>query len=333
MRANPSSPLLIAEHPLQVLPSLAVAIGLNEAILVQQVHYWLNNKDKRNKPYISEGRKWVYNSYSDWQEQLPFWSIPTIKRAVLQAEKLGILISEQFDLPQGDAKKYYTIEYAKLDEILAQTNATPSDQVDPTPPLPHEINLIPPSDQVDPTMGSIRSILPCLISETTQRLSTETTLVENHKADSLPDETVQVVPTSTKKTGKQLTPTVPANGGYATSPEVAKIPPTTPQNDHQRMMAALHVVLNGQKIINGEAQGKAIKKILTGYTADQAIECLNWMADPTTWWNAKADWTTVQGQIADYFRRKEQQPQTKLGGNNGKSKLWEFCNSRPLGQF
>jgi cyclase len=29
----------------------------------------------------------------------------------------------------------------------------------------------------------------------------------------------------------------------------------------------------------------------------------------------------------------EQQSQTKLGGNNGKSKLWEFCNSQPLGQF
>ena len=33
--------LLISEPPLQVLPSLAVKIGLNEAIVLQQIHYWL----------------------------------------------------------------------------------------------------------------------------------------------------------------------------------------------------------------------------------------------------------------------------------------------------
>ena len=36
------SNLLTQEPPLQVLPSLAVAIGLNEAIVLQQVHYLLN---------------------------------------------------------------------------------------------------------------------------------------------------------------------------------------------------------------------------------------------------------------------------------------------------
>lgn len=40
------SKLLIEEPPLQVLPSLAVTIGLNEAIIIQQIHYWL--RDSRN---------------------------------------------------------------------------------------------------------------------------------------------------------------------------------------------------------------------------------------------------------------------------------------------
>ena len=35
------SRLLIDEPPLQVLPSLAREIGLNEAIMLQQIHYWL----------------------------------------------------------------------------------------------------------------------------------------------------------------------------------------------------------------------------------------------------------------------------------------------------
>ena len=38
---RPTSKLLVDEPPLIVLPSLAVAIGLAEAILLQQIHYWL----------------------------------------------------------------------------------------------------------------------------------------------------------------------------------------------------------------------------------------------------------------------------------------------------
>lgn len=135
------------------------------------------------------------------------------------------------------------------------------------------------------------------------------------------------------------TMTVHANGGSATPPPNSPPPtPTTdekPQTDHQRMMAALGRVSGGRKILNGAAQGKAIKKILTGYTADQAIECLVWMADPSSWWKGNIDWLSVQNQILSYLNRKEQQPQTKHGGlnTNGKSKLWEFCNSQPLGQF
>jgi len=128
--------------------------------------------------------------------------------------------------------------------------------------------------------------------------------------------------------------TVQANGDSVTPPPNGPPPKDEkPQTDHQRMMAALDRVSGGRKILNGAAQGKAIKKILTGYTADQAIECLEWMADPQSWWKGNADWLSVQNQILSYLNRKEQQPQTKLGGNNGKSKLWEFCNSQPLGQF
>ena len=63
------SRLLIHESPLQVLPSLAVKIGLNEAIILQQLHYWLNPDHNKN---IREGSHWVYNSYEQWQKQFPF---------------------------------------------------------------------------------------------------------------------------------------------------------------------------------------------------------------------------------------------------------------------
>ena len=39
------SNLLIHEEPLLVLPGLASRIGLNEAIFLQQIHYWLNRSE------------------------------------------------------------------------------------------------------------------------------------------------------------------------------------------------------------------------------------------------------------------------------------------------
>ena len=70
-----SSKLLIDDYPLQVLPKLAVAIGLNEAIFLQQVHYWL----QKNTKHVRNGKIWCYNAYKDWKrDNFPFWSESTI---------------------------------------------------------------------------------------------------------------------------------------------------------------------------------------------------------------------------------------------------------------
>lgn len=147
-----SSSLLINEHPLQVLPTLAVKIGLNEAIILQQVHYWITNKDKRSKPYERDGRRWVYNTYEEWREQFPFWSVRTIQRHALTLEEKGLLVVEQFDLKAGDARKYYTLNYDRLNELTGD----PSRQVGTTPSAkvasPHSANLAPPSRQVGTTI-------------------------------------------------------------------------------------------------------------------------------------------------------------------------------------
>ena len=61
------SKLLINESPLTVLPHLATEIGLNEAIFIQQVQYWLYNMSKTNdkdimaKHYHDE--KWCFSKH------------------------------------------------------------------------------------------------------------------------------------------------------------------------------------------------------------------------------------------------------------------------------
>lgn len=90
-----------------------------------------------------------------------------------------------------------------------------------------------------------------------------------------------------------------------------------PQSDHQRLMAA-QVEITGQPILNGSALGKAIKTILGAYTADQAIECLKWMAKPSTNWKGSVNWLAVQNYIGEYFRRQNQLQLKTNGGLNDK---------------
>lgn len=106
---------LIEEYPLIVLPTLAKLIGLNEAIILQQVHYWINNRHAK----LKKGKRWCYNSYSQWQEQFPFWSTQTIARAIKNLEEKKILISSNFNKLKMDKTKWYTIDYTSCqNEIL-----------------------------------------------------------------------------------------------------------------------------------------------------------------------------------------------------------------------
>src|SRR5690242_20371763 len=108
-----TSKLLINEYPLQVLPSLACAIGLNEALILQQVHYWL----QLPSAHEHDGRRWIYNSYPSWQKQFPFWSVNTVRRALEGLEDKGYLISGNYNKRAMDKTKWYTIDYAALDNL------------------------------------------------------------------------------------------------------------------------------------------------------------------------------------------------------------------------
>jgi len=120
------SKLLIHEPPLQVLPSLAEAIGLNEAIVIQQLHYWLQ-LPKGGKE--QEGHKWIFNTYEEWAEQFPFWSVSTIQRTFASLEKSNLIISKQLNKKGHDMTKFYRINYdelCKMEDVKMESSKTPN---------------------------------------------------------------------------------------------------------------------------------------------------------------------------------------------------------------
>lgn len=103
--------LLKDESPILVLPTLAAEIGLNEAIILQQIHFRLRHSENRR-----DGYQWVYKTYEDWRKkEFPFWSVDTIRRTIRKLEKKGYLISTNiYNRMRMDKTKWYRINYELL---------------------------------------------------------------------------------------------------------------------------------------------------------------------------------------------------------------------------
>ena len=115
------SKLLFDEHPLVIDRTLAAAIGLNEAVIIQQVHYWVKINEKTRKNFV-EGYYWTYNSYEAWQQQFPFWSYDTVKRTITKLKKKELLITAKHNKLKMDKTTWYRVNYEKLEKLIHGDN-------------------------------------------------------------------------------------------------------------------------------------------------------------------------------------------------------------------
>ena len=126
--------LLFAERPLVINTQLAMKIGLNEAIVLQQLHYWLRDTSSGME---CDGVRWIYNTTEQWLEQFPFWSESTLKRAFASLKTQGLLRCEKLNKSKRDMTNFYTINYeselldgGKVSESIRSKCAAPSGQND-----------------------------------------------------------------------------------------------------------------------------------------------------------------------------------------------------------
>lgn len=98
--------------------SHAVAFGIPEALLLNQIHLYINGKSKRpeeNQKYYHNDRYWTFNSCADWLWQLPCYkNVKTIQRALSHLEQLGVIITDNFNDKKYERTKWYTIDYDVL---------------------------------------------------------------------------------------------------------------------------------------------------------------------------------------------------------------------------
>ncbi len=107
---------LIEKTSLTIEPALAVSLGLNEAIFIKQLHYWLR-KTKHKK----SDKKWVFNTMVQWQEQMPFFSLKTIQRIIQNLKKDKWIFVEKLDKNKLNKTNWYSINYEKIHELKEKT--------------------------------------------------------------------------------------------------------------------------------------------------------------------------------------------------------------------
>ncbi|QLR42759.1 conserved phage C-terminal domain-containing protein [Enterobacter sp. RHBSTW-00994] len=137
--------LLMPSRPIVINPDLAYSIGLNEAIALQQVNYWLK---ETTSGLERDGVRWIYNTNEQWLEQFPFWSESTLKRTFTRLKNLGVLKVEQLNKSQRDMTNYYTINYESelLDEVKVTKSKSskctlPSGQNEPMEEVKVELSI------------------------------------------------------------------------------------------------------------------------------------------------------------------------------------------------
>lgn len=113
---------LFDEQPIVANKALARALGLNEALVLQQINYWIEINKKSGKNYHDE-KYWTYNSIRAWQEKdFNYMSVDTVKRTFAKLEKAGYLLIGNYNKDPRDKTKWYTINDEKLEELYLELN-------------------------------------------------------------------------------------------------------------------------------------------------------------------------------------------------------------------
>ena len=111
---------LFDEHPIIANKTLAREIGLNEALVLQQINYWIEINRKTGKNFY-EVRYWTYNSIRSWREKdFDYMSLDTVKRTFAKLENQGYLISRNYNKDPRDKTKWYTIDEEKLFKLYQE---------------------------------------------------------------------------------------------------------------------------------------------------------------------------------------------------------------------
>lgn len=111
---------------------MAKEIGLNESIVLSQLCYWISLNKKACRNFI-DGRYWTYNTFEQWHEQFPFWSVRTIKTIFSNLKERGLITVGNHNKLNIDRTNWYAVNEEAISRLC---NSCTMDSVNPARPIP-----------------------------------------------------------------------------------------------------------------------------------------------------------------------------------------------------
>ncbi|WP_431028906.1 hypothetical protein [Lysinibacillus sp. LZ02] len=103
-----------------LIKEVAVKLGINEALFLQQLHYFLQQRGVEK-----EGRIWFFHTYNNWLQHFPYISKSSLRRAVRSLEKRGVIHRRpDFNTRKSDHTMWYTIDYDCLHRLFEEADVT-----------------------------------------------------------------------------------------------------------------------------------------------------------------------------------------------------------------
>ncbi len=107
------SKFIMNEKSLHLSPTLAMKVGFKEALILQYLQDCLENDPHS---VLVDEKVWIRRTYEDWEKNLPFWSVDTIKRIISSLEEKRFILSSKIRESQFDHGKWYTNNDPELEE-------------------------------------------------------------------------------------------------------------------------------------------------------------------------------------------------------------------------
>lgn len=112
--------LLIPEtNPIPVIPCVAQLVGINAAVILQQVHYWCE-KNRKCGANFHDGYYWTYGTYEEWAAQFSWMGESTVRSNFSKLQKSGLLITANHNRHKYDRTKWYRVDKENLMRVLVE---------------------------------------------------------------------------------------------------------------------------------------------------------------------------------------------------------------------
>ena len=87
-------------------PEIAVSVGINAAIIYQNIVWWCATNEANEKNY-HDGRYWTYNSIKAFEKLFPYLTRKQIRTALATLENVGLILAGTYNSAGYDRTKWY----------------------------------------------------------------------------------------------------------------------------------------------------------------------------------------------------------------------------------